>query len=94
LDRTQEIDAGQRPGMPTSVDARIEDRERKNAELRPSLHRFRGYSVELVLGNLILGHLVLVFTPVIPSVTGLEAAENPAKLAPAGREVQGVAPVV
>jgi transposase-like protein len=29
-----EIDAGQRPGIPSSVDARIKDLERENAELR------------------------------------------------------------
>ena len=29
-----EIDAGQRPGMPSSVDARIKELERENAELR------------------------------------------------------------
>ncbi len=29
-----EIDAGQRPGVPSSVDARIKDLERENAELR------------------------------------------------------------
>ena len=29
-----EIDAGQRPGVPTSVDARIKELERENAELR------------------------------------------------------------
>ena len=30
----KEIDAGQRPGVPTSVDARIKELERENAELR------------------------------------------------------------
>ena len=29
-----EIDGGQRPGVPSSVDARIKDLERENAELR------------------------------------------------------------
>jgi transposase len=29
-----EIDAGQRPGVPSSVEARIKDLERENAELR------------------------------------------------------------
>jgi transposase len=29
-----EIDAGQRPGVPSSVDARIKELERENAELR------------------------------------------------------------
>jgi transposase len=29
-----EIDAGERPGMPSSVDARIKELERENAELR------------------------------------------------------------
>lgn len=29
-----EVDAGQRPGVPTSVDARIKELERENAELR------------------------------------------------------------
>lgn len=29
-----EIDAGERPGVPTSVDARIKELERENAELR------------------------------------------------------------
>ena len=30
----KEIDAGQRPGVPTAVDARIKELERENAELR------------------------------------------------------------
>jgi transposase len=30
----REIDAGQRPGVPTSVEARIKELERENAELR------------------------------------------------------------
>jgi transposase len=30
----KEIDTGQRPGVPTSVDARIKELERENAELR------------------------------------------------------------
>ena len=30
----KEIDAGRRPGVPTSVDARIKELERENAELR------------------------------------------------------------
>lgn len=33
VERT-EIDAGQRPGVPSSVDARIKELERENAELR------------------------------------------------------------
>ena len=30
----REVDAGQRPGVPTSVDVRIKELERENAELR------------------------------------------------------------
>src|SRR3954471_6957875 len=30
----KEIDAGERPGVPTAVDARIKELERENAELR------------------------------------------------------------
>ena len=30
----RQVDAGQRPGVPTSIDARIKDLERENAELR------------------------------------------------------------